>query len=58
MNCSVQAEDGFFGEQTDRLVKKKKKKTYVNVRISYILEHARRVVENKLQFHQERLGST
>lgn len=57
MNCSVQAEDGFFGEQTDRLVKKKKK-TYVNVRISYILEHARRVVENKLQFHQERLGST
>lgn len=57
MNCNVQAEDGFFGEQTDRLVKKKKKKTYVNVRISYILEHTRRVVENKLQFHQERLGS-
>lgn len=39
------------------LLKKKKKKTYVNVRISYILEHTRRVVENKLQFHQERLGS-
>ena len=60
MNCNVQAEDGFFGEQTDRLVKKKKKKkkkTNVNVRISYILEHTRRVVENKLQFHQERLGS-
>lgn len=57
MNCNVQAEDGFFGKQTDRLVKKKKKKTYVNVRISYILEHTRRVVENKLQFHQERLGS-
>lgn len=56
MNCNVQAEDGFFGKQTDRLVKKKKK-TYVNVRISYILEHTRRVVENKLQFHQERLGS-
>ena len=45
---------GFFGEQTDELVKKK---NYVNVRISYILEHTIRVVENKCQFHQERLGS-
>ena len=39
------------------LKNKQTNKNYVNVRISYTLEHTRRVVENKLQFHQERLGS-
>lgn len=52
MNCNVQAEDGFFGELIG-LLKKKNNNNYVNVRISYILEHTRRVAENKLQFHQE-----
>ena len=53
----VSLENKLIGLLKNKQTNKQTNKNYVNVRISYTLEHTRRVVENKLQFHQERLGS-